>query len=693
MQVELERRGRIGLIHFSHPPVNALSARAGLPQALWAAVETLLADPTIAGLVLRGEGRCFSAGADIGDFGDDPTKDLAPLRTLIEGVGAAKKPVVAAIHGLAFGGGLELALACHARVAAQGSRFSFPEVSLGLLPGAGGTQRLPRLMGTQAALDMMMNGAPIGDAAALSGGLIDAIAEDLEAEALAMAQRLVDEPLIATSARTVAEDAAALDKAKAGIGRGSGSLEARQNIVDCVEAAIRLPFAEGLAFEFKAFDALMLSSASRGLRHVFLGERAVAKIPHLAKDISTRPIGSAAVVGAGVMGAGIATAIINAGLPVLLIEQKPEALERGAGYVKKTVEADVAKGRLTAEKAQARLALLSTSLQLADAGQADIVIEAVFEDAEVKRQVFTALDTVAKPGAILASNTSTLDLNAIADVTRRPQDVVGAHFFSPANIMKLLEIVRGDKTAPDVLATVLGFAKTLGKVGVVSGVCDGFIGNRMFEEYLRQAYWLLEEGALPSQIDAALERWGMAMGPMKVMDLVGQDIGWSIRKRRAIEQPDRPYSRIPDILCEMGRFGQKTGAGYYLYPDGRTAAPAPQIDAMILEHSKSLGLQRRSIGDEEIVARCVLALVNEGAKILGEGVAYRSVDIDIVFIQGYGFPRTRGGPMFYADQIGLPAALAQIETFAQGDHGWAWAPPPLLKDLAARGASFASVGG
>jgi 3-hydroxyacyl-CoA dehydrogenase len=694
MQVELERRGSLGLIVFSHPPVNALSARAGLPQALWAAVETLLADLAIGAIVIRGDGRCFSAGADIGDFGDDPVKDLAPLRTLIEGVGAASKPVVAAIHGLAFGGGLELALACHARIAAKGTKFAFPEVTLGILPGGGGTQRLPRLVGTAAALDMMLTGAPIGVEAALSLGLIDTIADDVDAEALGKAAALAGRPLAPTGDRPLSRDGAAeaLDKARAAVSRGAGSPQARQGIIDCVEAALTRPFAEGLAFEFSAFDALMLSEASLGLRHAFLGERTVAKIPNLAKDIRPRPIASAAVIGAGTMGAGIATAILNAGLPVLMIEQKPDALERGAGYVKKTIEADVAKGRIDAETAQARLALLSTSLHLADAGQADIVIEAVFEDAEVKRQVFTALDAIAKPGAILASNTSTLDLNAIAAATKRPGDVVGAHFFSPANIMKLLEIVRGDETSPQVLTTALAFAKTIGKVGVVAGVCNGFIGNRMFEEYLRQAYLLLEEGALPVQVDGALERWGMAMGPLKVMDLVGQDIGLSIRKRRAIEQPDRPYSRLPDMICEMGRFGQKTGAGYYQYPDSRTAAPDPQIDALIMEHSKALGLTRRAIPDDEIVARCVLALVNEGAKILGEGIAYRAVDIDIVYIQGYGFPRTRGGPMFYADRLGLPSVLAQVKAFAEGHEGWAWAPAPLLVDLAGRGASFASVG-
>jgi 3-hydroxyacyl-CoA dehydrogenase len=455
---------------------------------------------------------------------------------------------------------------------------------------------------------------------------------------------------------------------------------------------LKLPFARGLAFEFAAFDDLMMSDASRGLRHVFLGERAVAKIPNLSKDVRPLAIGSAAVIGAGSMGAGIATAILNAGLPVLMIEQKPEALERGKGYVTRTIEADAAKGRISADKAAERLGRLTTSLQLADAKDADIVIEAVFEDAEVKRQVFTALDAVAKPGAILASNTSTLDLNAIAAATHRPGDVVGAHFFSPANVMKLLEIVRGRETSPQALSTALAFAKTLGKIGVVAGVTDGFIGNRMFEEYLRQAYFLLEEGALPTQLDGALERWGMAMGPLRVMDLVGQDIGLSIRKRRAIEHPDRPYSRIPDILCEMGRLGQKTGSGYYQYPDGRNAAPDPQVDALILAQSEALGLERRAISDDEIVARCILALVNEGAKILGEGIAYRSVDIDIVYVHGYGFPRQRGGPMFHADLLGLTAVLAKVRTFAEGRQGWAWAPAPLLVELAGQGAAFASVG-
>jgi len=448
---------------------------------------------------------------------------------------------------------------------------------------------------------------------------------------------------------------------------------------------------EGLAFEAERFGVLMASEASLGLRHAFFGQRLVAKIPGLARDIQPALIRQVAVVGGGLMGTGIATAVLNGGLSVVLIEPREDALEKAKQTIAATIEKDVQRGRLSAEAGAGRIAALTVASSLAAAADADLVIEAVFEDMAVKTGVFSALEKIVKPGAILASNTSTLDLDAIAAVLADPSRVVGLHFFSPANIMKLLEVVRGRGTAPAVLATAMAFAKRINKVGVVAGVCDGFIGNRIFEEYLRQAYFLAEDGALPQQVDAAMEAWGMAMGPFRTMDLAGQDIGWSIRKRRAVEQPDRPYSEFLDRVCELGRFGQKTGKGVYLYPDGRTAKVDPEIDALLLAHCEQKGLRRRPVEDAEIVQRCLYAMINEGARILEEGIAYRPVDIDIIYLNGYGFPAERGGPMFHADRIGLPEVLAGIESLAKERQGWVWRPAGLLRDLIARGENFESL--
>ncbi len=676
--IQTSLSGAVAVIAFANPPVNALSVTAGLADELIDAVRAAIADPEVRAIVIAADGRIFSAGADIAEFDTAPER-VEILRTLEnEVIEPSPKPIVMAIHGMALGGGLELALSGHYRICAPGTSVGLPEVSLGLLPGTGGTQRVPRLAGVAAALRLMLGGQPVDATEALRLGLIDRMADgDLRAAALAFAEEVIGRAPRRACELVIADAGeAAIAAARAGEAR-PGRNQAPAFIVDCIEAAATRPFADGTAFERERFATLMGSESSRGLRHVFFGRREVTRIPGL-KAPAAPPIASAAVIGGGLMGTGITIALLNAGLRVHLIETRPEALAKARQTIAQTIGRDVDKGRISADIAAARVGALTTGAELAGIGAADLVIEAVYESMEVKCEVFAAMDTYARAEAILASNTSTLDLDRIAAVTRRPERVVGLHFFSPANIMKLLEIVRGARTAPDVLAAAVAFGKAIGKVAVVSGVCDGFIGNRMFEEYLRQAYYLLEEGALPSQVDAALERFGMAMGPLRVMDLVGQDIGWSIRKRRAIDQPDRPYSKLPDLICERGRFGQKSGAGFYRYADGRTATPDPEIEALIVAHSRALGITRRDIDDAEIVERCLYALVNEGALILEEGIAYRAVDIDMVTVFGYGFPADRGGPMFHAARIGLPRVVARMQEFSRGVNGWMWKPAASL---------------
>lgn len=688
MKIERMERGSSVVLRFSNPPVNALSRE--LAEALTTQIDAVATEGHAKALILMGDGRFFSAGADIGDLDTDPQL-AAAIRQLLSTLDQLTIPVVAAMHGLAFGGGLELALACHGRVAKAATRFAFPEVSLGLLPGAGGTQRAPRLIGVGAALKMMTDGKPVDAEQAFALGLIDAIAQDdlLEgalwhAASLHSGHTRVRDRIVHSQGAQAVIDAARDAAAK----RHDVSAEAARCIVDCVEAAIRWEFDEGEAVEQRLFEQLLDSETSRGLRHVFLGERAVTRLPPELAAAQRLEIATTAVIGAGVMGSGIATALLSAGLSVVLIDPDQATLDRATGRIRDIFKRDVDKGRIAQSTADTRLDTLTTSTALADVSHADLIIEAVYEDMAVKRAVFEQLDALAKPDAILATNTSTLDVDAIAATVREPGRVVGMHFFSPANIMRLVEIVRGARTTPTVLATTMGFARRIGKVGVVAGVCDGFIGNRMFEEYLRQVYFLLEEGALPQQVDKALEDFGFAMGPCKVMDLAGQDIGWSIRKRRAIEQPDRPYSRIPDKVCELGRYGQKTGSGFYLYPDGRKAVVDPDIDALVIGHSEEIGLKRRAISDEEIVNRCVLALVNEGARILEEGIAWRPVDIDVVWTAGYGFPAVKGGPMFHADRIGLKKVMRSIEAFQYGHQSWAWRPAPLLEQLADQNQNF-----
>ncbi|WP_342249894.1 3-hydroxyacyl-CoA dehydrogenase NAD-binding domain-containing protein [Sphingomonas sp. OTU376] len=680
MQVEVERRDKVALLRFSNPPVNTQSvAGVGVIAAAFAALVT---DPAVAAIVVSGGPKIFSAGAQITEFDGDPSK-IDANRAMIEAIEASPKPVVAAINGVCMGGGLELALACHYRVSAGNARIGLTEVTLGVLPGGGGTQRLPRLIGAKAGLELMLSGRVLDGAQAKAAGVVDdVVTGDAEAAALALAE-------LVPAVRRTGEMPAPGDLAEALAAARPRSL-AQRRIVECVAAIGTHDFVAGLRVEADLFSELLGSEESRGLRHAFFGRRIAARVPGLG-EAKPGKIGQVAVIGGGLMGTGIALALLNAGLKIVLVEPRAEALDRARATIAKAILREVEKGRIGADVADARLAALTAASEIDAAAGADLLIEAAFEDMEVKRQVFEGMERVARTDAILASNTSTLDLDAIAGFTATPERVVGLHFFSPANVMKLLEVVRGAKTVPETLATAMAFGKAIGKSPVAVGVCDGFVGNRMFEEYLRQAWYLLEEGALPGQLDGALKRWGMAMGPVAVMDLAGQDIGWSIRKRRAVDQPDRPYSKIPDLVCELGRFGQKTGAGFYRYPDGRTAEPDPEIDALILAESARLGIERREIGDEEIVERCIYALVNEGAKILGERIAWRAVDIDVVYLDGYGFPGERGGPMYLADRIGLPRVLERIEQFAAGPQGWAWAPAPLLVELAASGRTFASL--
>lgn len=688
MPIQFAMQDSIALIRLDNPPVNALSIGAGLVADLQAALNQALTEARCKVILIAGTGRMFCGGADIKDFEGTPFA-IEAIRTLMNRIESSPKPVVMALHGMALGGGLELAMAGHYRIAAQGTMFGLPEVTLGILPGGGGTQRLPRLIDAGSALTMMLSGKSIGTDKALKLGLVDRVVDgDVITAALAFIGENADLCLRPTCELPFSgETRDAIAAARATTKKLSLSA-APAHIIICVEAAASGSFANGLATEARLFGELMQSEASRGLRHAFFGQRLVGRIPGQGKDMAARPIRSVGIVGGGLMGTGIAIAVLNADLAVSLVELRPDALEKAGASIRKSLLRDVEKGRLLQEKADARIAAFTPASTLDALGEVDLIIEAVFEDLAIKEQVFGALDAIAKDEAILASNTSTLDLDAIAAFTKRPESVVGLHFFSPANIMKLLEVVRGAKTAPDVLASAMVFAKSIGKVGVVAGVCDGFIGNRIFEEYLRQAWFLLEEGALPQQIDAAMEAWGMAMGPCRTMDLAGQDIGWSIRKRRAVEQPDRPYSKVIDRVCEMGRFGQKTGKGLYLYADGRTATIDPDIDALVISYSAEIGLDRRTINDAEIVSRCLLAMANEGAKIVGEGIAYRPVDVDIIYLNGYGFPAERCGPMFQADEMGLDKVLETIRTYAAGRNGWAWEPAPLLVELAARGSTF-----
>ncbi|MBL8305405.1 MAG: enoyl-CoA hydratase/isomerase family protein [Rubrivivax sp.] len=697
MGTRYEVRGRVAVLTLDNPPVNGLGYETR--RELAAGVERAVADAAIAALVVTGAGKAFSGGADIKEFGSPRAIQEPNLLSLIRLLEDCPKPVVAAIHTVCMGGGLELSLGAHHRIAAVGTNVALPEVKIGLIPGAGGTQRLPRVLGVETALNFIVSGEPVKAEllAALPGQkLFDKVTGgDLLGEACALAEEAAAKPgpyprvrdLKLSHPNPDAFFGFARNMVKAKAGRFPAPLKC----VDAVEAALRRKFDDGMLYERELFLGLMLTPECKALRHAFFGERAASKIPDVPEDTPQRKIEKIAVIGAGTMGGGISMNFLNAGIPVTILEMKQEALDRGVATIRKNYEAQVKKGKLKQDKLDARMALLSTTLNYADIAQADMVIEAVFEEMGVKEKVFRTLDEVMKPGAILASNTSTLDVNAIAGFTKRPQDVIGTHFFSPANVMKLLEVVRGEKTAKDVLATVMALGKKIRKTAVVSGVCDGFIGNRMIEQYSRQAGFLLEEGATPEQVDKAVEKWGMAMGPFRMGDLAGNDIGWAIRKRRYVEKPHMRYSKTADLLCELGRFGQKTGAGWYDYvPGKRDAIPSQLVVDMIAKYRGELGITPRKISDEEIVHRLVYSLVNEAAKILEEGIASKASDVDMVYLTGYGFPLFRGGPMCYADSQGLFNVVQAMKRFAANplDDATFWQPAPLLAKLAAEGKSF-----
>jgi len=691
MSANYEVKGSTAVITLDNPPVNGLghATRSGIFDGL----KKALADKAVKAIVITGAGRAFSGGADIKEFNSPKSFAEPNLHTVIAAIEAADKPVVAAVHSVAMGGGLELALACHYRVAAPGAQIALPEVKLGLLPGAGGTQRLPRVVGVETALNMIVSGNPVASEKLAGTRLFDQMIEgDLMAGAIAYAGKVADaRPL--PKVRDIKVDypnhEAFFQFARNTVGAMAKNFPAPKKCVDCVAASVSMKFDDGLKFERENFLALVQTTESRALRHFFFGERAASKIPDVPEDTPKRPIKSAAIIGAGTMGGGIAMNFANAGIPVTVLEMKQEALDKGLATVRRNYENTLKKGKLTREKFDQRVGLIKGTLSYNDIKNADIVIEAVFEEMGVKEKVFKKLDEVMKPGAILASNTSTLDLNKIAAFTKRPQDVIGTHFFSPANVMKLLEIVRGAKTGKDVLATTMALSKKIRKTGVVSGVCDGFIGNRMIEQYSRQAGFLLEEGCLPEQVDKAIEKLGFAMGPFRMGDLAGNDIGWAIRKRRYAERPDMKYSRTADLLCELGRYGQKTSAGWYDYkPGDRKPYPSQLVNDMIVKHSRDIGVERRRVSDQEIVERLVYSMVNEAAYILEEGIAQRASDVDMVYLTGYGFPLHRGGPMFYADSVGLMNVVAAMEKYAQGRHGEFWKPAPLLAKLAAEGKTF-----
>jgi len=699
MTASYQVHGDVAVITLNNPPVNGLGLATR--QALAAGLDKAQQDAAVKAIVITGAGKAFSGGADITEFGTEKAFAEPNLHTVISLVEQCAKPVVAAIHSVCMGGGLELSLACHYRVVAPGCNVALPEVKLGLLPGAGGTQRLPRVIGVEAALNMIVSGEPVKSefiAGVPGQKLFDkltASAESLMDEALAFARGIADArplPLVRNLPCKHPQGDAYFQFARNMVRGMAKNFPAPAKCVDAVEAATKKKFADGLLAERELFTQLMWSAESRALRHLFFAERAASKIPDVSSDTPLREVKKVAVIGAGTMGGGIAMNFLNAGIPVTMLEMKPEAIERGVGVMRKNYEAQVKKGKLKQDKYEQRMALLTTTLSYDDLKDADLVIEAVFEDIGVKEQVFRQLDAVVKPGAILASNTSTLDVNRIAAFTKRPQDVVGMHFFSPANVMKLLEVVRGEKTAKDVLATVMAVAKKIRKTAVVAGVCDGFIGNRMIEQYVRQAGFLIDEGCTPAQVDKAIEKFGFAMGPFRMSDLAGNDIGWAIRKRRGVEHPGMKYSKTADLLCEQGRFGQKVGKGWYDYvPGKRDAIPNAGVVAMIEDYRKSQGITPRKVTDDEIVQRLVFSLVNEAAHILEEGIANKASDIDVVYIFGYGFPVFRGGPLNYANEFGLFNVVATMKRFAQNplDDAAFWQPAPLLARLVAQGKRFA----
>ena len=698
MSADYKVHGDVAVISLNNPPVNGLGLSTR--QAITEGVEKAVQDASIKAIVITGHGKAFSGGADIREFGSPKATQEPNLLSVIAQIENCAKPVVAAVHTVAMGGGLELALGCHYRIAAPGASIALPEVKIGLLPGAGGTQRLPRVLGVEPALNMIVSGEAIkSEMLAMLPGqkLLDKMSaspDSLMDEALKFAREVADVrplPRVRDLPCKHPQGDAYFQFTRNMVKGMAKNYPAPPKCVDAVQAATKKKFDEGMVIERELFMNLMWTPECRALRHLFMSQRAASKIADVPDTTPTRAIKQVAVIGAGTMGGGISMNFLNAGIPVKILETKQDALDRGIATIKKNYEAQVKKGKLKEDKYAQRMALLTSTLSYDDIKDADLVIEAVFEEMGVKETVFKQLDAVMKPGAILASNTSTLDVNAIANFTKRPEDVIGMHFFSPANVMKLLEVVRGAKTAKDVLATVMALAKTIKKTAVVSGVCDGFIGNRMIEQYGRQGGFLLEEGCTPQQVDKAIEKFGFAMGPFRMGDLAGNDIGWAIRKRRYVEKPNMKYSKTADLLCEMGRFGQKVGKGWYDYQAGkRDAIPNKEVEDMIVKHRATIGISPRKISDEEIVQRLVFSLVNEAAHILEDGIASKASDIDMVYITGYGFPIYRGGPMLYADQVGLFNVVQAMHRFAANPHDDAefWKPAPLLAKLAAEGKTF-----
>lgn len=687
-------QGDVGIITVNNPPVNALrnAVRAGIKDG----VDKFVADPAVKAIVLIGGGRTFIAGADIKEFGKPPSGP--DLNTVIATMENSPKPVVAALHGTALGGGLETAFGAHYRVISPTGKVGLPEVHLGLLPGAGGTQRLPRLIGAKAALDAILSGAHIPAAKAKATGIVDEIVEgDLLTEAVKYARKLVAEKAPLKKIRdkqAVLESPTLFEDTEKSIARKSRGFLAPFHIIKCVKAAVELPFDQGMKRERELFQELLTSSQSAAQRFYFFAEREAAKVKDVPADTPMREIKTAGIIGAGTMGGGIAMNFANAGIPVTVLENEQAALDRGMKTIRTNYENTAKRGGMKAEDVEKRMALIKPTLSYDDLKNADIIIEAVFETMEVKEQVFKNLDQVAKPGAILATNTSGLDINQIASYTKRPQDVIGMHFFSPANVMKLLENVRGKATSKDVIATVMNLSKKIGKVPVLVGVCEGFVGNRMLRQRGVQASYLIEEGATPQQVDKVLYDFGFPMGPFAMSDLAGNDVGWRIRQgKKEKDQRNQRYSGyVADAICEQGRFGQKTGKGWFLYnlPD-RTPIPDPEVQKIIEETSKKLGIKRREISDQEILERTLYPMVNEGAKILEEGMAQRALDIDVIWVNGYGWPVYRGGPMFWADQIGVKKIYDALNKYHEQTGDSFWKPAPLLKKLAESGGTFASL--
>ncbi|HKD64648.1 MAG TPA: 3-hydroxyacyl-CoA dehydrogenase NAD-binding domain-containing protein [Candidatus Acidoferrales bacterium] len=693
--VQVTKNGDIAIIAINNPPVNALSP--GVPEGIGDAIDQIAKDAGVKAAVLIGGGKTFIAGADIKEFekmtsGKTERVGLLPLLLKIEN---STKPVVVAIHGTAFGGGLEVAMAGHYRVASPDAQVGQPEVKLGIIPGAAGTQRLPRLAGVEKAVEICVEGKPVKASDALKYGIVDRLIEgDLLAGAIAFAREIAGKPAPKTRERnerlgTPEQNAAIFTSARETARAKQHGLIAPLAAIEAVEASTKLPFEQGCEKERELFVKCLFSGQSKALIHVFFGEREVAKIPDIPKDTPLIPVNKAAVVGAGTMGGGIAMVFANAGIPVLLKEADQPALDRGIANIQKNYASSVKRGRFTQQFVDECLKRIQPTLSFDGFSDADMVIEAVFEGMTLKKEVFAELDRVCKPGAILASNTSTLNIDEIASATSRPASVIGTHFFSPANVMRLLEIVRGKATSKEVIATCMQLSKKLGKIGVLVGNCRGFVGNRMFSPYRREAQFLVEEGASVEAVDKALVDYGMAMGPLSTGDLAGLDVGWRIRKEyRHLEKPGIRQPIAEDQLCEMGRYGQKTGAGWYKYDENRRATPDPEVAELIRKWTTEAKIPQRQISADEIVDRCIYALVNEGARILEEGFALRAVDIDIIYLNGYGFPAYRGGPMWYADTVGLKSVYDRVLEF-QKQHGEIWQPAPLLRELAEQGKKFA----